>query len=613
MKQRWERNFNAVYWATCFLVLIAVIARCALVPFSHDEVATFHFYIQTGDFLPFVSHADANNHFLMSFTGWICFKLFGSSPLALRLPCIFAFILLCYSVYRMNEFMKCAYGRIVFTSGFIVAFNFISFFSLCRGYGMSMAFLIMALYYFLKYREAQNNPEVPGKHLLRGYFKFFLFSQLALSANLTLVFVIGICSVVVILWQFRNKLFFKPLNLFVLLIHFFLLGFWIKYAFFLKENGALYYGGGESYWDVTFATLIDTIVFKNKVVYAVILGLFMLMCAYWIFKVFTGKREFLTYSKFSISFLLLVTLILAFYALKKVVGVNYPEDRTGLFFYVFFMLSLSFMIPELKKNLQPLFLFIPLFFIGHFLMNMNTRVHPWRVYETMPAGFFDMLKQEQKKTDYPVTVAGHRVREFFYGFLNYNSDLKLSQMTAPEALQMNADYALAYKQDKPWYEPYYRELAEDKDWDFRLLKRKKPIERILLLQTGPFVFEGAHEYFNAFEKLDTTLQSPDPILAEFDFTVERAPVPFNAWLVLQVDGQDTSNFIRTPFNLIKYDWNGTKNFKTVLLSGNIPVKIKRMVAYLWNIEKKEIKIKINSFKLYKLKGEGIREISKAKI
>jgi hypothetical protein len=604
MKQRWERNFNITYWATCLLILILVILRCALVPFSHDEVATFHFYIQTGDFLPFMSHADANNHFLMSFTGWICFKLFGSSTLALRLPCILAFILLCYSVFRMNEFMRCAYGQIVFASGFIAAFNFIAFYSLCRGYGLSMAFLLMALYYFFKCRETNTN---------RHYFKFILFSQLALSANLTLVFVIGICTAVVILWQFRNRMFFKPVNLVVLLNHVLLLGFWIKYAFFLKEGGALYYGGGESYWDVTFETLIDTIIFKNKAVYAVVLGLFSFMCIYWIFKVIKEKRDFIVHSKFSASFLLLLSLILAFYALKKILGVNYPEDRTGLFFYVFFMLSLSFMIPEFKMNLQPLFLFVPLFFIAHFLMNMNTSVHPWRVYETMPASFFEILKQQQQGQEQQVTIAGHRVREFFYGFLNYNSDLKLSHMTAPEALQMNADYALAYKQDKSWYEPYYKELAEDEYWDFRLLKRREPIERILLTETGPFVFEGAHEYFNTIEKLDTSLQSPDPILVEFDLTFDKTPVPFNAWLVLQVDGSDTSNFIRTPLNLIKYDWNGTKNFKTTLLSGNIPVKIKRLVAYLWNIEKKEIKIKVNSFKLFKLKGKGIREISKAKI
>ncbi len=604
-----EKHFEKIYWAFCSAVLVMVVLRCIKVPFSHDEVATFYFYIQPGDFLPFLSHADANGHFLTSLLTWISFKLAGSSTLALRLPCIGAYLLLTYSVFKINKLLHGLAVKIIFTSAFIFSFNFINFYSLCRGYGLSMALLMLALYYFFVHIKFGS---------FTHYYKFLLFSQLALSANLTLVFVLALTSGVVLFFQIRNKSFFQAKYLIVLLLHLALLIYWIKYAFFLQQNGALYYGSGESYWKVTFESLIETIFFKSLIFNYLSVLAVSVMSGYFVFRLYKEKFNYLFGSFFSLSFVCLCGLVLAFYLLKKLMHVNYPEDRTGLFFYVFFMLTFCFMLGELSTKVQLFFMLIPVFFIAHFYKFANTSAHAWRVYETMPQSFFDILVKEQKAADHPITIAGHRVREFFYGFLNYNSAVKLNHMTSPEALQMNCDYALAYTQDKPYYDKYYSELAQDKYWNFVLLKRKTSIEKKLIWQskdTG-FDFNANLEYYNAFERLDTSLAVSNPLQAEFRFSVDQVPIPFNAWFVLEVtsaDLPDSNVFIRVPLNLIKYDWNGSKSFTTCLVSGNIPLKIKRMVAYLWNIDKKEIKIHLQSFKLYQLQGEGITYQSSAKL
>lgn len=602
-----EKHFDKFYWITCIVVFIIVVFRCICVPFSHDEVATFNFYIQPGKFMPFLSHPDANGHFLMSATSWICFKLVGSSPLGLRIPCIVAFAVLCFGVYKMNKMFTGLFTKIIFSAAFILSFNFISFYSLCRGYGMSMAFLMPALYYFFVYLRygAFNH-----------FWKFIVLSQIALSANLTLVFVVAITTGMVMIMQVRNKVFLHGKNLLILLAHFALTLFWIKYAFYLKESGALYYGSGESYWKVTFETLIETIFFKDTIINLTILAIFFIMLIYWCYRAVKEKAAFLFGSCFSFAFVTLCSLIVAFYLLKRFMGVNYPEDRTGLFFYVFYLISFAFMVNEFKKPIQTGLMIIPIIYLTHFLFHLNFRVHPWRVYETMPAEFYSILKDEQKQTPYRITIGGHRVREFFYAFLNYKSSVKLNHMTSPEALQMNCDYALAYKQDKPWYDKYYSEIASEDDWDFRLLKRRVPIERQVLYTTKNIPeFTGNKEYYNAYEKRDTIFNSTNPVLAEFNFDVMKAPEPLNAWLILQIDGVDEADdvFLRIPMNLVRYDWNGANNFTLSITTGNMPLKFKRMVAYLWNIDKKDINIKINSFKLYQLKGEGIQEISKAKI
>src|SRR6478736_3364714 len=180
-----EKHFEKVYWSICAVVLMIVTLRCIYVPFSHDEVATFNFYIQSGNFLPFLSHPDANGHFLMSASSWIFFKLVGSSPQALRIPCLMAFVVLCYGIFKMNKLLPSLTAKLILTSAFIFSFNFISFYSLCRGYGMSLAFLTLALYYFFVFKRYGA---------ISHFLKFLLFSQIALSANLTLVFVIGIST-----------------------------------------------------------------------------------------------------------------------------------------------------------------------------------------------------------------------------------------------------------------------------------------------------------------------------------------------------------------------------------------------------------------------------------
>jgi hypothetical protein len=416
-----------------------------------------------------------------------------------------------------------------------------------------------------------------------------------------------ITTAVVMFWQIREKIFLSVKNLSVLALHFALIYFWIKYAFFLKESGALYYGEGISYWQVTFKTLIETITFRSDIINILVLLLCGVMFVAFIMKMYKLGLKASLRNDFIVSYSIFMALVAAFFILNKFFGVNYPEDRTGLFFYVFFIASLAFMINDSPSALQLVFLYIPLFFIFQLAACFNLRVHAWPIYETFPQRFFDRLVAEQDQSKERITIGGHRVREFIYGFMNYNSGVKLNHMTSPEELQMNCDYAIAYKKDKPYYEPYYNELDSEKDWDFVLLKRKVIPHREVIASTSGLNFSEANEYYNTFEKLDTAFSSTEPFQASFNFDVSKAPVPFNAWLVLQVDAEDPADniFVRTPLNLLKYDWNGTRNFSIDLVTGNVPSKTKRIVAYLWNIEKHEINIKINSFRLYRLKAAGI--------
>ena len=600
--------FRIGFLLTALAGLCIVAFRCYYVPFSHDEVATFLFYIQPGKFIPFYAHPDANGHFLTSLSSWLCFKVFGSSTLALRIPNLAAFTIMAFGVWKLCSLFRSAVNAAIFSAFFLLSWNFLAFFALCRGYGLSMALLLPAFYWFIKFLQSSRSSDL---------LKFVLLSQLALSANLTLVAVLTVLTGLSSLVFFRTKKGPGLKDILIYLFQFSLIYFWVRYGLYLKEAGALYYGAGESYWQVTFVSLMDTLFFKSEILYYLLLIIFVGMSLFFFRQLFKLGGEWMVRNYFSISYLIFCLLIIGFFLLKVLLKVNYPEDRTGLFFYVFFVSAFCFMFEEIPHSYSLPGLIVPVGLLIQCTSLLNFEYHPWRVYETMPQHFYDRLLQEQQQLDRPLTVGGHRVREFFYGFLNYNSPIKINHMTAPEALQMNCDYALAYRQDKPWYNPYYEEIEKEEQWGFRLLKRKIPLERQLIFsQTHHAPLPGKFLYSNLYEHNDTTFTSTDPLQADIDFSVGSTTVPLNLYIVLQIESQkpeEGSTFIRVPLNLIRYDWNGIAHQRISLVSGNLPEKIKRIVIYLWNIDQAETAFTIHSFNLYQLHGKGVKEISKASI
>ena len=600
-------QFKRIYAVLASAMVLLAALRAYLVPFSHDEVATFYFYIQPGKFIPFSSHVDANGHFLTSALGWLCFKMFGSSPFSLRLPSLAALVLLCYAVSRCFSLFRFYVTRIAFAAGFLLFYTFLSYFSLCRGYGISMACLVMAVCYWHAFISG-------GMH--RHFIKFSLFMQLALAANLTLIFVAGICLGICFVFHIKRKGLGSAGVVIVYLVNAALLLFWVAYAFYLRNNGALYYGAGSSYWQVTFVSLMENLYPSVPAVRWVIVALAAITAVVWAALCLKNGQSFIKTPAFW-SFILFTALVLCFYLLNKVASVNFPEDRTGLFFYVFFVFAICSAWDGLNSRIA---VYVPLLWAASGCIMVATQVdlrnHPWAIYETMPASFFDRLVKEQSSGHEPVTVGGHRIREFIYGFLNHRSEKKLSHMTSPEALQMNCDYALAVKADEPWYREYYDELATEDKWGFRLLKRRLPLTRKVIREFGnPADISGEPEYYNFFEVADTVLGSVNPLLAEVSFRIVKAPRPFRAWIVFQIDAQQPEDniFVRTPLDLVAGDWESQGETTLCLVTGSVPLKIKRMVLYLWNIDRAPVEMKVKGSRLLRLEGAGVNVISKAKL
>ncbi|MCC6691482.1 MAG: hypothetical protein IT235_08110, partial [Bacteroidia bacterium] len=160
------------------VLMVYLIIRAYSIPLVHDESATFFFYVHNGKFLPQENGFDANNHFLNSVLSFCFYKLFGSSELSLRLASLIFFPVFVFYWFKFSQLIADTFLRWVFILTGLFTHNFIEFFALSRGYGMSMAILIAALWYFIiAFKEERRI------FLLYG----ILLLLLALYANLALL------------------------------------------------------------------------------------------------------------------------------------------------------------------------------------------------------------------------------------------------------------------------------------------------------------------------------------------------------------------------------------------------------------------------------------------
>lgn len=596
-----DKYWNKLFWILSALIFVFVCLRAFLIPFSHDEAATFFFYVQSDNFLPYSAHVYTNNHVLNSAFANICYHLFGSHRFILRLPNIVAFVILCSGVFKHFKYFKNYTSKIILVSFFILTYNFLDFFELCRGYGLSFGFMTLGMAYLLNYFETKKIK----------YFLFFSICwQLALAANLILVVVLAILFLYIYIFQLKNKTFIHLKTVIINVVNLMCLIFWIKFSFFYKAQGKLDYGVGDNYWLVTFKTLI-LFLFGTEALWMQLLFItaFVLILIFLIYQLLKNGIAFaIFFEKQFVYPILLAGFILAFYLLKKLVHVNYPEDRTGLFFYLFFVVALAFFMDSLKPKIAlTISSLVLLSSLSFFCYSINFKNFSSFYYHTQPKAIYDYLQKEQLNQTEQFSIGGHRVREMNYAFLNYRGNSVLNPMDDSEQMQMNCDYYFALISERPYYQLFYDEIMYDEKWERVLLKRKEKINHSVFYKTSDQkIMEGDAEFFELKKITDTSFVSNNPLEIEIKLTFDKVPKPFQAFLVFSFNDSvnNLNSYKRVPLNWLQDDLNSkTKTLK--LTSSSLPKNLKELKVYIWNIDKQPVKITINSLTLYQLHGKGV--------
>jgi hypothetical protein len=159
------------------------IFRAVRVGFTEDEASTLLLYL-AHDVSAVFNFSAANNHLLNSLLAKIFLVGGGSAELVLRLPNLFGYLFyLLFSFLIVNKFKN----RWMAVGGFLllnINVYVLDFFSLCRGYGLSLDFLVASLFFYVTFLEKKFQNRSSGRQDLSLAFLMAAFSVLA---NITML------------------------------------------------------------------------------------------------------------------------------------------------------------------------------------------------------------------------------------------------------------------------------------------------------------------------------------------------------------------------------------------------------------------------------------------
>ena len=160
------------------------VARAVRASFTCDEAGSYLYFISP-NVLALFNFNSANNHFLNSFLAKISSAAAGSSELVLRLPNLLAYAAyLLFAFLILNRFVK---AKMIVVCGYLLlSLNpyVLDYFSLCRGYGLSLGFLMASLFFFFSFLDKTTEPG-PDRYRLLRYS--LIAASLAVLSNFSLL------------------------------------------------------------------------------------------------------------------------------------------------------------------------------------------------------------------------------------------------------------------------------------------------------------------------------------------------------------------------------------------------------------------------------------------
>lgn len=344
-----EKNNSKIYstfvWILFGLLMTYVLCRAYFLEPLHDEVATFFYYIESGVYWGSGMMLDANNHLLNSLLGHWMYLLFGENLFMVRFPNVIAFVFYFWGIYRFIKPISSNLNKSFILLGTTCIPFIIEYFGNTRGYGLSLGIFVFSLFYIRDFCVNRN--------LKSAYWASLLIS-LAVYANLTFLLTLILMGFLFVLIQWMHRKEFSKKQHQFLTINYVLLAIStlpnLYYAHILKENGALYYGSLDGFWEVTGKTLSQNILFHdlNWLKYAFII-VFLLMTIYLIRRwMKVGYTTFFSKTSTLLAWFLFGNCI-AIILMALILKVNYPEDRVGMHLAVLFILLVGFIINEIKS------------------------------------------------------------------------------------------------------------------------------------------------------------------------------------------------------------------------------------------------------------------------
>lgn len=319
-------------------LLVCTIVRACIIALTPDEGQSYFEFVKAGTWWPSAYiGSSANNHLLNSWMIRGSTALFGSALWALRLPNLLAHVVFLFYTAKLSLRLGQRYTAVFLFILFNAHPYLLDFFSLARGYGLSMAGLAAALYYAHAY--ICNN----GGIRTLGFALLALLASTYASLILVNVF-IGFCIVLPVFgWiNYRSQRKFLW-HLAPFLCAGLLTMPLLPHMLHLREAKALYHGS-DSLWEGTVKSLCERLLYDAPYAganhFCTLKPLIKVMIAVSLLSplLLLRSRDKKLFASFAFFLLLVFGLVLvSLYAQHVVLNVLYPWNRTGLFLFVLFV------------------------------------------------------------------------------------------------------------------------------------------------------------------------------------------------------------------------------------------------------------------------------------
>ncbi|HEX8515128.1 MAG TPA: glycosyltransferase family 39 protein [Bacteroidia bacterium] len=363
MEKRLKENrtqTNLLLIVAAALLFLYAAVKAALLAITWDEAYTYIEFARNGKiFLDKYEMMSANNHILNT-AGMILFtKLFGVHEFVMRIPALIAYVLFLF--YSARLVRQIAPQWLALSAFIVLNVNpyMIDFFSVARGYGLSLGLMMASIYYFYLFHKG------PGKK--KPALISVAFGSLAVFANFVLLnyFVVltgllcflSFYSASQTVESFRERILVVVKEVgWAMILAILVVLFVLPIASSLKEAGALFFGGERSFWSDTISTITDRCFYEQGYNYWIqrlakgfMFFVLLISCAYFLVRLV--KRSVTVNTLFLGSLVcLLIFCSLSTVVQHHLMQTPYLLDRTALFLVVLFHLVVVFSAMELSKE-----------------------------------------------------------------------------------------------------------------------------------------------------------------------------------------------------------------------------------------------------------------------
>lgn len=599
MKFLTERN---IYILISGFIFIYLVTRAITIPLYFDELQTLNSFVKTGYLSPYNEYRAANNHLVNTYLTSISYHVFGESPLSLRLFNLISFIPFSIYIFLLGKYLKSGIARWALFIGLLFTLNIVVFFSLTRGYGLSLCFMIMAIYYLYNtfFQKEIKNIVLCVIFMLLGLFSNF-------SLLLFVLISLGIILINVIRhWDYYKKLKHILILSFLAILIIISLKFTLDLLFYYKEEGELWWGNLDGFIRTTLQSLAGFIFEKADsefILQGSSIAMIVVLTLIFIFKDSLLKK----YNETNLFFALIILNIVGIIVMAEFLEVNYPYQRTGMHLYVLFVGAYCFGIDRLKMKVLRVVFLLPLLYIPiHFFDHLNlSYVSNWET-DNVPVEYIEKVEslENRQNKDYNASIYIHGM-----GFGSWNHHSFKSNNTIPLALYSNKapgkyyDYLIVNPQIIEPIKSYYSKLKCTPHTDLCLYKRKFDPQRILIDQNISKKNQSIDAEFNDLIRINVDSLISTSLFLNVNCSMQYDKFPFQTHLVYTVINKETKEQITyESLALDNRDWSNSGEISLGRYILNLPKnKPLEIIVYLYN--SKHLKYSLNGFdvKIYQVK------------